>query len=298
MLNEFVRLVVKASQKTIDPPLELPDNGYIVPIRTVPGSLIFRRPGLRPDDRINAIQMGTNLPLGQEMLNELRNAIGKTFFVDLLHMPSDPEDPSSEGKGSTATYWMQRRDKEMMALSPFLSRMNAEWNGPLIDRCFALLWRKSMKMRFGPGSPFPPPPRTLSGQQLHVDYVSPIALAQRSSENDALERLIQRQMVLKQLDPQSPTILDIEWIMRRTQLDLNAPVNALKSPDQLAQEAQQQQEAQAAAAQHAQLQSMAGAAADASGAIKNLADAGQTMGGGPGGGAANENAPPGGEEAA
>jgi hypothetical protein len=284
MLNEAVRLVLKASQKTIDPPLELPDNGYIVPIRTVPGSLIFRRPGLRPDDRINALEMGTNIPIGNEMLNALRSSIGRTFFVDLLHMPTDPEDPSSEGKGSTATYWMQRRDKEMMALSPFLSRMNAEWNGPLIDRCFAILWRKSKALRFGAGSPFPPPPPELSGQPLHVDYVSPIALAQRSSENDAIDRLIQRQMVLKQLDPQSPTILDIEWIMRRTQLDLNAPVGVLKSPEVMQMEAQQKAQAEQAAAAHAQMQSMAGAASDASGAVKNIADASQTMQG------ANENA--------
>lgn len=297
MLNEAVRLVLKASQKTIDPPLELPNDGYIVPIRTVPGSLIFRRPGLRPDDRINALQMGTNIPIGEDMLNALRTAIGKTFFVDLLHMPTDPEDPSSEGKGSTATYWMQRRDKEMMALSPFLSRMNAEWNGPLIDRCFAILWRKSQAMKFGPGSPFPPPPPELSGQPLHVEYVSPIALAQRSSENDALDRLIARQLQLKQLDQKMPTVLDGEWIMRRTQRDLNAPVNALKSPQVMAQEQEAQAQAEAAMAQHAQLQSMAGAAAQGSQAVKNLADAGAG-----GGGPANENTPGGGgggeEEAA
>lgn len=305
MLNEGVRLVLKASQKTIDPPLELPDNGYIVPIRTVPGSLIFRRPGLRPDDRITPLQMGTNIPIGTEMLNELRSSIGKTFFVDLLHMPTDPEDPSSEGKGSTATYWMQRRDKEMMALSPFLARMNAEWNGPLIDRCFAILWRKSKKMRFGPGSPFPPPPSQLSGVGLHVDYVSPIALAQRSSENDALDRLIQRQAMLKNLDPQSPMILDIEWIMRRTQIDLNAPVGALKSPERMQMEMEQQAQQQQQAMQQQQMESMASAAGDASGALKNVADAGQTMGGGPGGppggapgGPANENAAPGGGGAA
>jgi hypothetical protein len=261
--------------------------------------MIFRRPGLRPDDRITPIQMGTNIPLGEEMMEKLRGAIGRVFFVDLLHMPTDPEDPSSEGKGSTATYWQQRRDKEMMALSPFLSRMNAEWNGPLIDRCFALLWRKSKAMRFGPGSPFPPPPAELSGQALHVDYVSPIALAQKSSENDAIDRLLQRQMQLKQLDPQSPTVVDIEWIMRRTQLDVNAPIGALKSPQRMQMEAQQRAQAEQAAAQHAQLQSLAGAAADGSQAMKNMAD---VMGGGGGGGGgggpggppapANANAPP------
>jgi hypothetical protein len=181
----------------------------------------------------------------------------------------------------------------MMALSPFLSRMNAEWNGPLIDRCFAILWRKSKAMRFGPGSPFPPPPPELSGQALHVDYVSPIALAQRSSENDAIERLIERQGALRQLDQRSPMVLDSEWIMRRSQRDLNAPIGALKSPERMQQEAEQQAQAEAAAAQHAQMQSLAGAAADGSQALKNVADAGQTMQGAPAAPPANNNVPQG-----
>jgi hypothetical protein len=168
---------------------------------------------------------------------------------------------------------MQRRDKEMMALSPFLARMNAEWNGPLIDRCFSILWRKSKAMKFGPGAPFPPPPPELSGQALHVEYVSPIALAQRSSENDAIDRLIQRQAALKQMDPESPMILDIDWIMRRTQLDLNAPIGALKSPERLQAEMEAQAKAQQQQQQAEQAQQLGAAANQGSAALKNVQDA-------------------------
>lgn len=275
MLNELAKLVVKAAQKIIDPPLELPDDGYIVPIRTVPGSLNFRRPGLRPDDRINAIETKGNLPIGHEMQEALRTGIGRSFYVDLLHMPSDPQDPGSEGKGSTATYWMQRREKEMMSLSPFLSRMQGEYSDPLNDRVFNILWRVSAKMKFGPGSPFPPPPAELSGQRLRTEYVSPMALAQRSTEMDGLDRLIARQAQLRQLDPQSPLILDIEYIMRRTQMDTNSPSLALRAPEVIQAEVQQKAEAEQALNNSGTLAAGAKALKDGGAGAASLAQAQQ-----------------------
>lgn len=246
MLNEMAKLIIKSAQLVVHPMMELPDDGYILPIRATPGSLIFRRPGLRPDDRITAIETKGNLPVGREMQNDLRSAIGRVFYVDLLHMPTDQQDPSSEGKGSTATYWQQRQQKELMSLSPFTSRMQGEYSGDLIDRTFSILWRKSAKMNFGPGAPFPPPPPEISGQQFHVEYVSPMALAQRSGEMDAIDRVIARMTQLRQMDPESPMLLDYEFIMRRTSMDLNAPAGTIKAPEVLQAEAEQKQQAEAA----------------------------------------------------
>jgi hypothetical protein len=187
-------------------------------------------------------------------------------------MPVDPEDPASEGKGSTATYWLQRRDKEMMMISPMLSRQQAEASGPLIDRVFAIGWRRSKARRFGPGSPFPPPPAALSGVPLRVEYVSPIALAQKSTQMDGVTRLMQLQAQLKQMDPGSGIILDGEAILRIAGRDFNAPAAVLKSAETLQQEAQAKAEAEQAMANHAALANVASAAKDGSAALKNVAD--------------------------
>jgi hypothetical protein len=274
MLMELMKLCVKGAQKMIDPPLDVPDNGYLMPLRTTPGSFNFRRANMRPDDRIAPISTGGQPEIGTNMLKDLRNSIMRTFYVDLLRMPTDLTDPGSDGKGSTATYWLQRREKEMMALSPMFSRSKAEFMGPLIDRVFNILWRQSVKLKFGPGSPFPPPPAELSGQPLKTEYVSPIAIAQKSSQLDSVQRLMQQQLALRQIDPQSPIVLDMEEIMRLTADDANAPPSALKSPDQMQQEAQQKAEATAAAAQHMQIANLAGAAKDGSAALKNVVEAG------------------------
>ena len=40
MLNEMKKTVLKAAQKVVDPPLQVPDDGFMMPIKTQPGSLI------------------------------------------------------------------------------------------------------------------------------------------------------------------------------------------------------------------------------------------------------------------
>jgi hypothetical protein len=273
MLNEMARTLLKAAQKVVDPPLQAPDNSFIVPIKTVPGSLNFFRSSSRPTDRITPIETGGNIPVGMELIEAVRQQILRSFFVDIFRLPTDLADPSSDGKGSTATYWMQRREKEMMALSPMLARLTAEFLDPLIDRVFNILWRQSTAKGFAHGAPLPPPPPELSGVKLRVEYVSPIAIAQKSSQLDSVNRLIELQAMLRNFDPEGALIIDPEAIMRLTQRDVNAPAIALKSAEQLQQEAQQKAEAQQALNNHAMLANVASAAKDGSAAYKNVADA-------------------------
>jgi hypothetical protein len=212
--------------------------------------------------------------LGVEMLNALRQQIIRTFYVEWLMMPSDPSDPAAAGKGVTATYVLQQRDEKMRLLSPMLARLQSEFLGPLIDRTFAIMWRQSVRLGFGPGAMLSPPPPELSGVPLRVEYVSPIAVAQRTSQLDGVGRLIQTQQMLRTVDPQAPMVLDSEGIMRLTGADLNTPAQALKSPDRLAAEAQQAAEAQAQLNQHAMLASGAKALRDGGQGVAALASAG------------------------
>ncbi len=280
MLNECKKLIVKAAQKVIDPPLEYPDDGYLMAIKTVPGSLNPRRSNLRPEDGIKAIETKGQIQLGIETIfNPLQAQIFRDFYVDMLHMPIDLDNPNSEGKGSTAEYWLQRRDKEMMMASPLLTRARSELLGPTIDRVFAMLWRKSKARKFGPGSPFKPPPAILSGVPLRVEYVSPLELAQKSTRMDGITKLMQIQQQLRTTDPQSAIIYDGEAILRIASRDFNAPMEALKSKQRLVQEAQAKQQAEAEMNAHAAITNLAGAAKDGTGALKNLADAQNANGG-------------------
>jgi hypothetical protein len=183
MLNELLKLTIKAGQKMVDPPLQIPDDGFLLPIKTVPGSQNYYRANSPAQARITPIETRGRWDVGKDMLESLRASINRAFFVEWMTlMPAgNPNDLAAAGKGVTATWVLQQRDDRMRLLSPLLARLQAEFLGPLIDRTFMILWRKSLKLKFGEGSPFPPPPDVLmqKGREWHVEYVSPIAIAQR-----------------------------------------------------------------------------------------------------------------------
>ena len=47
MLNKMSEVTIKAAQKQIDPPLMIPDDGFILPVRIRSGGLNFYRSGSR-----------------------------------------------------------------------------------------------------------------------------------------------------------------------------------------------------------------------------------------------------------
>jgi hypothetical protein len=163
MLQEMMKNTLKAAQKIVDPPLMVPDEGMIGPVRTVPGGLNF----FRGDYEIKPLVTGGNVPLALEMMQDVRNRILTTFFVDQLQMSGDAD--------MTATEVMQRTEERMRLLGPILGRMESELLGPIITRVFGILSRLNK---------FPEQPEELDDQDFVVEYVSPIAIAQRAQKVD------------------------------------------------------------------------------------------------------------------
>ncbi len=172
MLNEMCKTTIKAAQKQVDPPLLVPDDGFLLPVRTVPGGLNFYRSGTR--DRIEPLNIGANNPLGLNMEEQRRDAIRAVFYVNQLMMQQGPQ--------MTATEVIQRNEEKMRLLGPVLGRLQSELLKPLIDRVFAILLRNNM---------LPQAPEFLSGRDIEIEYVSPLAKAQKSSELQSIMRAIE-----------------------------------------------------------------------------------------------------------
>ena len=110
MLNEMCKTTIKAAQKQVDPPLLVPDDGFLLPVRTVPGGLNFYRSGTR--DRIEPLNIGANNPLGLNMEQQRRDSIRAVFYVNQLMMQQGPQ--------MTATEVIQRNEEKMRLLGPCL----------------------------------------------------------------------------------------------------------------------------------------------------------------------------------
>ena len=172
MLNEMSKTTIKSAQKQVDPPLLVPDDGFMLPVRTVPGGLNFYRAGTR--DRIEPLNIGANNTLGLNMEEQRRNSIRNAFYVNQLMMQDGPQ--------MTATEVIQRNEEKMRLLGPVLGRLQSELLKPLIDRVFNILLRNNM---------FSPAPEFLSGRDIEIEYVSPLAKAQKSAELQSIMRGIE-----------------------------------------------------------------------------------------------------------
>ena len=242
MLNEMSKTTIKAAQKQVDPPLLVPDDGFLLPVRTVPGGLNFYRSGTR--DRIEPLNIGANNPLGLNMEEQRRDAIRAVFYVNQLMMQQGPQ--------MTATEVIQRNEEKMRLLGPVLGRLQSELLKPLIDRVFAILLRNNM---------LPQAPEFLSGRDIEIEYVSPLAKAQKSSELQSIMRAIE---ILGSLANVAPVFdyVNFDNLVKHLAEIVGVPQKILKSQNQVNAEREQAAAQAAEQQQMAQMQQVAQAGGD------------------------------------
>jgi len=225
MVNKMSETTIRAAQKQIDPPLMVPDDGFVLPVRTTPGALNFYRTGTR--DRLEPLQIGANNPLGLNMEEQRRNAIRQAFYVDQLLM--------SQGPAMTATEVLQRNEEKMRLLGPVLGRLQSELLQPLISRSFALLLRSGL---------LPAAPEQLQGQDIDIEYVSPLAKAQRLTD---LQSMLRGFEVMMQVGEIAPVMdyLDPDKLVQYLVEVTGIPARVIRSDQEVAELREEQAEQQA-----------------------------------------------------
>jgi len=209
VLNKMVETSLKAAAKQVDPPLLVPDDSMLSPIRMSAGSLNYYRSGSR--DRIETLQIGqaTSATLNQE--NQRREAIAKMFHVDQLVV--------STNRTMTATEVIQRNEEKMRILGPVLGRLQSELLQPMILRVFNIMLRNRLFLQA---------PEILANQEVDIEYVSPMALAQRSQE---LQNLMRGLEMFAQISPLAPVqdYIDENGLVKNIISLLGLPAKMIKS---------------------------------------------------------------------
>lgn len=174
MVNAMAKTLIKAAQKIVDPPLIMPHDGFLLPLRTVPGGINYKLTGNQAD-RIEALETKGNIPVGRDMMNDYRLAINNGYFTDLFLLLADR-------KNMTATEVQERVAERMVMLGPVIGRLQSELLDPIIGRTFGILLRRGILR---------PPPLILQQRELVIEYVSPLALAQRREAITSVSSLLQ-----------------------------------------------------------------------------------------------------------
>ena len=209
MINAMSKTTIAAAQKQVDPPLMVPDDGFVLPVRTRPGGLNYYRSGSR--DRIEPLNIGANNPLGLNIEQQRREAIRQAFYVDQLLMGNGPQ--------MTATEAILKNEEKMRLMGPLMGRLQAELLQPMIERVYALLQRQRQ---------FPEPPDIIQGRSFDIEYVSPMAKAQRQTDVQSIMRLFELLAPIASVDAGVFDHLDVDGLVRHMLKTLSIPASVTK----------------------------------------------------------------------
>lgn len=229
--NAMRRDTLIAAEQAVRPPVNVFANSVEGPLRTAPGSINYLRSGTR--DLPMPMQLGAQPLLGKEMVADVRVEIESAFYLDILKLP--------ERDRMTAEEIITRRQQGLIKASPVVSRLIAESLTPKVRRAFNWHLRTGRLL---------PPPPSLRGRQLRVDYSSPMVQSQKASSGQSIGQAFQAAIPLIQVDPGVLGNIDADATFRALWSNAGADPRLLRHPRDVAaqreQTAQQQQLAQAA----------------------------------------------------
>ncbi|MGE4298320.1 MAG: portal protein [Desulfovibrionaceae bacterium] len=195
VLNRMAMTALMAAEKMADTPIMVPDDGFLGAVNTGPGGISYYRAG--SSDRIEPLPVHVDLRATESMMEQKRNAIRTIFLADQLQMVGAPQ--------MTATEVLQRQEEKMRALGPVLGRLQAEFLSPLIDRVFNIMLRAGA---------LPDVPPELDGEHWEVEFVSPVARAQRNHEAQAFTRTMELAQPLMAVNPGVMDVFDLDQVVR------------------------------------------------------------------------------------
>ncbi|WP_316898252.1 portal protein [Pseudodesulfovibrio indicus] len=225
VLNAMARTALMAAEKMSDPPLMVPDDGFLGPVRSGPGGLSYYRAG--STDRIEPLPVNVDLRAAEEMMTGRRDSIRRIFLGDQL---------APEGPAVTATEAVIRQAEKMRVLGPVLGRLQTEFLGPLIRRVFRIMLRSGE---------LPPFPQELSPRDLEVRYTSPVSRAQKQYEAQGLAQVMEYlSPLVGSGDPFGiMDNFDTDRVARHVAELFNTPSDYLKSEDGVAEARTRKQQA-------------------------------------------------------
>lgn len=262
MLNSMSKTIIKGAQKDIDPSIILPHDGYLLPFKTSAGGINYKM-STNPDDRVEILNIQRKFNIGLDLENQRRESINRMFFVDLFLM-------LAQQPNMTATEVIQRVNEKMLILGPVLGRLMHELLDPIIIRTINILMRNRK---------LPEPPAELRGKNYKIEYISPLAKAQRASEANSITDLLLAVRSMWEMEPQVIDNFNFDKAAKEMADINNISPDLLRSDEEVGEIREMRRQAEQARAALEEIPLAAEGAkgmAEAETALKGGVDAGRT----------------------
>lgn len=255
-LQVMTRRMAEAIEKQVRPPLIGEMSLKNKPTSTLPGHLTFVT-DIGPGKGIRPIyEVAPDIRGMSENIMAIERRIQAGLFNDLFLMLEQ-----KVGDRATAYEVAQKIQEKLQVLGPVIESLIAESLKPKLKRIYNICKRKGM---------IDPPPPSLQGVPLDLEFISMLALAQKGAATGGIERLMQLLGGLQAVYPQAKDNIDVDALVREYNELLGNPQKILFGPDDVAQQRQ-------AAAQQAQQQQQMAAMSQVAEAAGKAAPAAQVL---------------------
>ncbi len=226
MLNRMKRTFIESSEKAVNPPLIVEDDGVVGQPVTSPGGMIYIRAGaMKPEP----LQTGTNVALNAEIILQQQNLVKEGFFNDLFQALADH-------KNMTAFETASRIEESIVMIAPAITSLQKEIFSPLIVRVLSLLID---------GKRIPKPPVSFD---FDIVYSGRLALAMSNLQTNAMEATLAKWAPYAQITTVLENV-DFDKSFRTSWLNSGAPAENLKDFNLMMEERAEANQLQTAQAQ-------------------------------------------------
>ena len=246
-----------AQEKIHNPPVQK-DASVEGDVWTIPGGVTTSSAMNVPNAGVRATYQIQNAQLEsfKDLINDIKMAINKAFYVDLFQMMSQLNSTTMR----TAAEIQERKQEQIMLMGPILYNLKTELLNPLVSGIYSMLAENHL---------LPPPPKQIKGMPVKIEYISVLAQAEKMVGVNQINAVIGFVASMNQIAPglaqTSARVLDLDECVREVSQMVGIPARLVKDQAQVAQEDQ-------AAAQQQKMAAAAAQAEPLSKAAKNLSD--------------------------
>ncbi len=226
MLNQLVYMGMMAIEKAIDPATYGTELGVIGDLDLGAGGHTI----VRDMDAFRVMETGARFDVLKMEKVELQTSIRQVFRIDELELKDSPQ--------MTATEARIRYELMQRLLGPTFGRLKEDFLEPVVENTFSMLLRNGK---------FDEMPESVTGADTKIEYVGPLARAQKSDQAAGIVEYVNSLLATYQVFPGSNILDNVDWdeYARSLAIMRDVPTKLLKGEDVVKVDRKQRAELQA-----------------------------------------------------
>lgn len=208
-----------AAQFAAEPPTLINENSGLTAADIAPGAALLGAVNDRGDLLVQSLERKQQVQLSLGQAEQKREAIRNAFYWSIMSLVSRPQMTAAEFQGF---------QQEMLEqLAPNLVNIQAGGLSPFISRRYLILERAGAWMN-------DPPPPELAGQRIEIEYVSPLANAQKMGVARAAQQFVASVLQIAQVIPEAADNLDVDAAIRVIRDGVSGVPSLVRDPREVA----------------------------------------------------------------